>query len=380
LKIVADENIPFVEECFSSIGEVEVLQGRLMNRDVLKDATALLVRSITPVDRNLLEDTNVKFVGTATTGDEHIDKAYLESRGVGFASAPGSNANSVAEYVIAALLSVARKKNVEPEGKSVGIIGVGHIGSIVGRKVKALGMQPLLNDPPLQRRTTERKYRPLEGLYDCDFITLHVPLTYEGEDKTYHMIDEKFFGFLKEGSIFINTSRGGVADTTTLKNVMSKGGLRGVILDVWENEPDIDYELLRKVDIGTPHIAGYSLDGKVNGVRMIYEAMCKYFDLNINLNIEDFLPEPEKTQVNIECRDKTEQDILHQAIQQVYAINRDDFNMREILMVPEQQRGAFFDDLRKHYPVRREFHNTKIVMDKPCDSLINKFKGIGFRI
>jgi len=356
------------------------LQGRLMNRDVLKDATALLVRSITPVDRNLLEDTNVKFVGTATTGDEHIDKAYLESRGVGFASAPGSNANSVAEYVIAALLSVARKKNVEPEGKSVGIIGVGHIGSIVGRKVKALGMQPLLNDPPLQRRTTERKYRPLEGLYDCDFITLHVPLTYEGEDKTYHMIDEKFFGFLKEGSIFINTSRGGVADTTTLKNVMSKGGLRGVILDVWENEPDIDYELLRKVDIGTPHIAGYSLDGKVNGVRMIYEAMCKYFDLNINLNIEDFLPEPEKTQVNIECRDKTEQDILHQAIQQVYAINRDDFNMREILMVPEQQRGAFFDDLRKHYPVRREFHNTKIVMDKPCDSLINKFKGIGFRI
>lgn len=380
MKIVADENIPFVEECFSSIGEVEVLQGRLMNRDVLKDATALLVRSITPVDRNLLEDTNVKFVGTATTGDEHIDKAYLESRGVGFASAPGSNANSVAEYVIAALLSVARKKNVEPEGKSVGIIGVGHIGSIVGRKVKALGMQPLLNDPPLQRRTTERKYRPLEGLYDCDFITLHVPLTYEGEDKTYHMIDEKFFGFLKEGSIFINTSRGGVADTTTLKNVMSKGGLRGVILDVWENEPDIDYELLRKVDIGTPHIAGYSLDGKVNGVRMIYEAMCKYFDLNINLNIEDFLPEPEKTQVNIECRDKTEQDILHQAIQQVYAINRDDFNMREILMVPEQQRGAFFDDLRKHYPVRREFHNTKIVMDKPCDSLINKFKGIGFRI
>jgi erythronate-4-phosphate dehydrogenase len=185
LKILADENIPFVKECFSSIGEVEVVSGRAMNQSILKDADVLLVRSITKVDKNLLDGTRIKFVGTATIGDEHIDKTFLESRGIGFASAPGSNANSVAEYVIAALLSIARKKQIKLESKSIGIIGVGHIGSLVEKKAQALGMYTVLNDPPLQRQTSDKKYRPIEELFDCDFVSLHVPLTYEGEDKTY---------------------------------------------------------------------------------------------------------------------------------------------------------------------------------------------------
>jgi erythronate-4-phosphate dehydrogenase len=380
LKIIADENIPFVKECFSSIGQVKVVSGRNMSQSILKEVEVLLVRSITKVDDKLLDGTRIKFVGTTTIGDEHLDKTFLKSRGIGFASAPGSNANSVAEYVVAALLSIARKKKINLKGKSIGVVGVGNIGSLVENKVQALGMQPVLNDPPLQRQTSDSKYRPIKELFDCDFISLHIPLTYEGEDKTYHMANDKFFNSLKKKCVFMNTSRGGVVDTKSLKNAISNDKLKAVVLDVWENEPDIDYDLLRNVDLGTPHIAGYSLDGKVNGMVMIYEAVCKYFGLSSELNIEDILSDAEKTEVKVDYGDKDEQQVLHETVQELYAINRDDFNMREILMVPNQERGVFFDGLRKNYSVRREFQNTKIVLDKPSEGLIKKLKRIGFKV
>jgi erythronate-4-phosphate dehydrogenase len=359
---------------------VKVVSGRNMSQSILKEVEVLLVRSITKVDDKLLDGTRIKFVGTTTIGDEHLDKTFLKSRGIGFASAPGSNANSVAEYVVAALLSIARKKKINLKGKSIGVVGVGNIGSLVENKVQALGMQPVLNDPPLQRQTSDSKYRPIKELFDCDFISLHIPLTYEGEDKTYHMANDKFFNSLKKKCVFMNTSRGGVVDTKSLKNAISNDKLKAVVLDVWENEPDIDYDLLRNVDLGTPHIAGYSLDGKVNGMVMIYEAVCKYFGLSSELNIEDILPDAEKTEVKVDYGDKDEQQVLHETVQEVYAINRDDFNMREILMVPNQERGVFFDGLRKNYSVRREFQNTKIVLDKPSEGLIKKLKGIDFKV
>jgi erythronate-4-phosphate dehydrogenase len=380
LKIIADENIPFVKECFSSIGDVDAVSGRGMEQSILKNADVLLVRSITKVNEKLLDGTRIKFVGTATIGDEHIDKTFLESRGIGFASAPGSNANSVAEYIVATLLSIARKKKINLEGKSIGVVGVGHIGSLVEKKVQALGMQPVLNDPPLQRQTSDDKFRPIQELFDCDFVSLHVPLTYEGDDKTYHMANDKFFNSLKRKCVFINTSRGGVVETKSLKSAINNDKLKAAILDVWENEPDIDYELLRNVDLGTPHIAGYSLDGKVNGMIMIYDAVCKYFGLSSDLNISSFLPDVEEAEVKVDHGDKDQQHVLHETVQEVYAINRDDFNMREILMVPDQQRGEFFDDLRKNYSVRREFQNTRIILDKPCEGLVKKLVGIGFKV
>ncbi|MHC4271186.1 MAG: 4-phosphoerythronate dehydrogenase [Planctomycetota bacterium] len=380
MKIIADENIPFVKECFSSIGDVDAVSGRGMEQSILKNADVLLVRSITKVNEKLLDGTRIKFVGTATIGDEHIDKTFLESRGIGFASAPGSNANSVAEYIVATLLSIARKKKINLEGKSIGVVGVGHIGSLVEKKVQALGMQPVLNDPPLQRQTSDDKFRPIQELFDCDFVSLHVPLTYEGDDKTYHMANDKFFNSLKRKCVFINTSRGGVVETKSLKSAINNDKLKAAILDVWENEPDIDYELLRNVDLGTPHIAGYSLDGKVNGMIMIYDAVCKYFGLSSDLNISSFLPDVEEAEVKVDHGDKDQQHVLHETVQEVYAINRDDFNMREILMVPDQQRGEFFDDLRKNYSVRREFQNTRIILDKPCEGLVKKLVGIGFKV
>jgi erythronate-4-phosphate dehydrogenase len=403
MKIVADENIPFVKECFASIGEVQTLSGRKITPDGIADADILLVRSITPVNEKLLANSKVKFVATATIGFEHIDVDYLKNRGIGFASAPGSNANSVADYIVAALLSVAQKHKITLEGKLIGVVGVGNVGSNVAKKCAALGMRVKLNDPPLFRQTGDTRYRPLNELFDCDFITLHTPLTREGQDKTYHLADEKFFASLKPGCVFINTCRGAVHDTAALKNAIRSKKLSAVILDVWENEPNIDCELLRLVDISTPHIAGYSLDGKIAGMIMIYNAACEYFGLKPKHKIEDFLPPPTVPQIKIDkispdpaspkgYAEASTQTLLHEIVRQVYVINRDDFNTREIAMVEPEKRGKFFDDLRKNYPVRREFQNTTIILATESTRLAaatsrgktedteNKLKGIGFKV
>ena len=379
MKIIADENIPFVKECFASIGDVQTLSGRKITPDAIADADILLVRSITPVNEKLLANSKVKFVATATIGFEHVDVDYLNKRGIGFASAPGSNANSVADYIVAALLCVAQKHKITLEGKSIGVIGVGNVGSKVAKKCAALGIIVKLNDPPLSRQTGDPKYRPLNELFDCDFITLHTPLTREGQDKTYHLADDEFFASLKTGCVFINTCRGAVHDTTALKNAIRSKKLSAVILDVWENEPNIDCELLRLVDISTPHIAGYSLDGKIAGMIMIYNAARNHFGLKPKHKIEDFLPPPTVPQITIDKIGPDPQTLLHEIVRQVYAINRDDFNTREIAMVEPEKKGKFFDDLRKNYPVRREFQNTKIIMTSE-NGLKAKLKGIGFQI
>jgi erythronate-4-phosphate dehydrogenase len=380
MKIIADENIPFVKECFSSIGDVRSLSGRQITPAIAAGADILLVRSITPVNEKLLSNSKVKFVATATIGYEHVDVDYLKKRNIGFASAPGSNANSVADYVVAALLSVAKKHKITLEGKSIGVVGVGNVGSKVAKKCEALGMRVKLNDPPLFRQTNDKKYKPLQELFDCDFITLHTPLTREGQDKTFHLADEKFFNSLKPGCVFINTSRGGVHDTSVLKAAIRSKKLGAVILDVWENEPNIDCELLRMVDISTPHIAGYSLDGKIAGMIMIYNAACEHLGLQPRYKIEDFLPPPTVPEITIEKIGPAPQAILHDVVQQVYAINRDDFNTREIAMVEQEKRGKFFDDLRKSYPVRREFQNTTVILKQPCEAWAEILKGIGFKV
>jgi erythronate-4-phosphate dehydrogenase len=380
MKIIADENIPFVRECFTSIGDVRALSGRQITPDSVANVDILLVRSITAVNEKLLANSKVKFVATATIGFEHIDTDYLKNHNIGFASAPGSNANSVADYIVAALLSVGKKHKITLEGKSIGIIGVGNVGNRVAEKCAALGMKVKLNDPPLFRQTGDTKYRPLDELFGCDFITLHTPLTFEGQDKTLHLADEKFFASLKTGCIFINTSRGGVHDTSALKAAIRSKKLGAVILDVWENEPNIDCELLRLVDISTPHIAGYSLDGKIAGMIMIYNSACEHFGFKPKYKIEDFLPPPKVPQIEIEKISPDMQLLLHEIVQQVYAVNRDDFNTREIAMVEQEKRGKFFDDLRKNYPVRRELQNTTVILKQSCPALAEMLKGIGFKV
>ncbi|MBN1805813.1 MAG: 4-phosphoerythronate dehydrogenase PdxB [Sedimentisphaerales bacterium] len=379
MKLVADANIPFVKECFSSIGEVKVVGGRDMTPDIVGDADVLLVRSITKVDADLLAGSNVRFIATATIGFDHVDIEYLQRKNIGFASAPGSNANSAAEYVIAGLLQTGQKHNINLEDKSVGIIGAGNVGSRVAKKCAALGMRVYLNDPPLQRRTGDEKYLPLHKLYDCDFITFHTPLTFEGLDKTYHLADEKFFKSLKKDCVFVNASRGGVVDGVVLKAMIQSGRLSSVILDVWENEPNIDIELLRMVDIGTPHIAGYSLDGKISGLIMIYKAVCEHFKLNPEFDIDDFLPEPAVGKLKIESNRENGQETLADTVGKIYNIKEDDKKLRRIFEEPERARGKYFDGLRKKYPVRREFQNTKVLVEDRDSSLAQKLEGIGFK-
>jgi len=404
MKIVADGNIPFVRECFSSIGEVEVVGGREITREVVADAEALLVRSITAVNEGLLSGSKVRFVATATIGFDHIDVEYLRRRDIGFASAPGSNANSAAEYVIAALLEVGQENNVELEDKSIGIIGVGNVGSRVAKKCAALGMDVRLNDPPLQRYKNhspkgqeehgesesallrveqfigKSEFLPIEELFGCDFITLHTPLTFEGVNKTHHLADDRFFRSLREGCVFVNASRGGVVDSGALKRGIIGGRLGAVVLDVWENEPDIDVELLKMVDIGTPHIAGYSLDGKIAGMIMIYEAACAYLGVGAEYGIEAFLPEAGVPELRVDPAADSEQGALMGAVRAVYDIRRDDARLREIRECRAGEVGEFFDNLRKEYPVRREFVNTRVVMESACESLSRKLAGIGFTV
>jgi len=380
MKIVADENIPFVAECFSSIGKVVVVSGREITPGVVADADVLLVRSVTRVDLSLLAGSKVRFVGTATIGLDHVDFDLLREKNIGFASAPGSNANSAAEYIIAALLEIEQKHQITLEDKSIGVIGVGNVGSRVAKKAAALGMKVYLNDPPLKRQTGDPKYLQIEELFDCDFITLHTPLTFQGIDKTFHLADEKFFKSLKVGCVFINTSRGGVVESSALKAAIETGSLKAVILDVWENEPNIDTELLQIIDIGTPHIAGYSLDGKVAGMIMIYKAACKYFGFSAKFDVEDFLPEPVVPELTINPDDGDEQELIWRAVQKIYNISEDDHTLKEILQEPTEKRGEFFDNLRKNYPIRREFQNTRIALESSCKSIADKLAGIGFKI
>ncbi|KPK39131.1 MAG: hypothetical protein AMJ65_11960 [Phycisphaerae bacterium SG8_4] len=380
MRIIADANIPFVAECFSSVGEVAVVAGRQITPDVVADADILLVRSITPVGAELLAGSRVRFVATATIGVDHIDTDFLHRSKIGFASAPGSNANSAAEYVIAGLLEIAQKHDFDLESKSIGIVGAGNVGGRVATKCAALGMEVRLNDPPLQRQTADPKYLLLEELFGCDFITCHTPLTFEGQDKTYHLADETFFRSLKKGCIFVNASRGSVVDNEALKRAIRTERLRAVVLDVWENEPFIDSELLQMVDVGTPHIAGYSLDGKITGMIMIYSAACRHFSLEQKFGVEDFLPEPAVPELRISQSARSEQQAISHAVRRVYDIDCDDAGLRRILNMPKKEQGTHFDGLRKNYPVRREFQNTSVVIEDIDSGLACKLVGIGFEV
>jgi len=379
MKIIADANIPFVAECFSSIGDVTVVAGRDITPGVVVDADVLLVRSITPVSAELLAGSRVRFVATATIRFDHVDVDFLRRSNIGFTSAPGSNANSAAEYVVAALLEIAQRRNVELAGKSIGIIGAGNVGSKVAAKCAALGMNVRLNDPPLKRQTGDQRYLPLDELFTCDFITFHTPLTLEGQDKTYHLADEKFFKSLGPGCVFINASRGAVVDSEALKTAIGSEQLGGVVLDVWEDEPRIDAELLQMVDLGTPHIAGYSLDGKIAGMMMIYEAVCRNFSLQRKFVAADFLPDPAVPELRVDPDIASEQEAVSSAAKRVYCIKRDDTGLREMLNVQPKEMGAYFDSLRKNYPVRREFQNTTVILNNGNESLTAKLTGIGFQ-
>lgn len=360
--IVADENIPFAHEAFSTLGDVRLMHGRRITRADVTRADVLIVRSITRVDAALLEGTRVRFVGTATSGSDHVVVPDLERLGITFYAALGCNANAVAEYMTAAWLAVAERAGETLRGRRVGVVGVGHVGSLVVEKARALGMMPVLNDPPKARETGNLAYRPLHELLHCDIVTCHTPLTLDGPDPTFRLIGESFFSRLKPGAWFCNAGRGEVVDEALLHHALDGGRLGAVLLDVWDHEPEVDGRLVERVNIATPHIAGYSLEGKLNGTDMVYQAACRFLGQRPTWDVAAAFPTAEVPHLDLDACGRADQQVLAEAVTRIYPILRDDDAFRQTAQMTASDRGRQFDRLRKAYPTRREFHRTTIAL------------------
>ncbi len=380
MKIIVDANIPYGREAFETLGEVILRPGRAISPDDVRDADMVMVRSITKVNSALLDGSRIRFVATATIGVDHLDEAYLRERGIAYASAPGCNANSVAEYITAALLVLAETRGFKVTDRKLGIIGHGNVGKRVEQKARALGMDVVLNDPPLARESGDAKYRPLNEVFDSSIITTHVPLTTSGPDTTYHLLDERFFARCKTATLILNTSRGSVCDGNALRAALESGKLGEAVLDVWEGEPNVDIELLSNCVIATPHIAGYSFDGKVNGTRQIYEAACAFLGIAPAWDPTPLLPAPEVPEARVNGAPRSVQSELTATVCRVYNILDDDRRMRELLTMPVAERGAYFDRLRKEYPRRREFHNTRANVSPPNAEIAEALASLGFKL
>ena len=338
MRVIVDNKIPFIREAIEHIAdEVVYAPGHAFTPELVKDADALVIRTRTRCDRSLLEGSRVRFIATATIGFDHIDTEYCREAGIAWANAPGCNAPSVAQYLHSALLLLQMKRDKPLRGLTMGIVGVGHVGSLVAEVAGDLGMKVLLNDPPREEQEGPGRYAPLHRLAEeCDLISFHVPLVREGNHRTFHLADETFFRSLCRRPVFINTSRGEVADTPALLQALESGQISDAIIDVWENEPDIDRTLLQKAFIGTPHIAGYSADGKANATRMALTALCRFFGLKPDFHI---VP-PKPLNPVITASNETE------AYLQMYDPRRDSDALKAN---PE-----LFEQLRGDYPLRRE--------------------------
>jgi len=374
--IAVDEAIPYLHEAFGRAGEIRLFSGRSVTQEDLRSADAVIVRSVTKVHGGLLEGSRVRFVGTATTGMDHLDLEYLQARGIRVAHAAGSNANAVSEYITAALLSSAERRNWELSGKSIGIVGVGHIGSLVEKKAQALGMEVRLCDPPLRESTGDKRYGFFEDVAGADILTLHVPLTTEGSYPTRHMIRREVLARMSPHQFLINSSRGAVVRCLDLKQALREDRLEGAILDVWEGEPSIDFDLLDRVDFGTPHIAGFSLDGKVRGTAMIFEELCRFFGIRETWDTRSIFPAPRRLRVPPH-RDR--QDAVRSVVLQAYEIARDDADLRALPSLPSPAAAERFDRLRTEYALRCEFSHYIVDGAGPA-GLAPTFQALGFEV
>jgi len=380
--IVADENIPLLDAFFGDMGEIRRVEGRSLARDQLQDADILLVRSVTRVNRELLEGTRVRFVGTATIGTDHVDLEWLEEQGIRFAAAPGCNARSVAEYVLSVLSLYAERQGIsDARSLTVGVVGAGNVGGTLARILERLGVKVLLCDPPRQDAEPDSTevFVTLEQALACDVVTLHTPLVHSGAHPTYHMISAAQLEALGSEQLLINTGRGEVIDSLALKARLQQAGAPLVVLDVWEHEPRVDPELAALTWLATPHIAGYSLEGKVQGTEMIYQALCRFLGLPVRKKAGQFLPEPPMSKVSF-TGNAAEDAALRIALRACYDPRQDDARFRLAMRGAEDQRGENFDRLRRDYPVRRECSSLKVQLKGSSKSLHDSFRAIGFKL
>lgn len=338
MKVIVDNKIPFIKEAIGKIAdEVIYVPGKDFAPALVKDADALIIRTRTQCNRELLQGSRVQFIATATIGFDHIDTEYCHEAGITWTNAPGCNSASVAQYLQSTLLLINLLKGKNLSEMTIGIVGVGNVGIKVAKVARELGMRVLLNDLPREEKEGSTNFCSLQFLAEeCDVITFHVPLYKEGKYKTFHLADENFFQSLKRKPVIINTSRGEVIDTNALLKALDSRIILDAIIDVWEHEPEINRELLDKVFIGTPHIAGYSADGKANATRMSLDAICKFFQIEADYKIN--APAPASPIIHAKNHEE--------AILQIYNPVEDSTRLKN---QPEQ-----FETLRGDYPLRRE--------------------------
>lgn len=354
LNIVADENIPAIE-MFASLGNITRVPGRNMSAEQLREADVLLVRSVTRVDEALLSNSKVQFVGTATIGIDHLNVDYLNRRGIEWSNAPGSNANSVAEYVLSALCHFHQEGLSALMGKKAGVVGFGNVGKAVAGKLRVLGMQVEAYDP-LQKNTIHHPLYSLERVFDCDVLCIHAPLTRGTNFPSFHMITASHWQHLRPRACLISAGRGGVIADSEIAALRQQRTDVRMAIDVWENEPAINWALARDVDIATPHIAGYSYDGKVAGTRMIYEALCNHLGIHT-----PFSPKLFEARETIDVSGVPSRQQIHHAIQQVYNIEGDSFRFKSIDGNSTRECAQQFDQQRKNYPERRECSHYQLL-------------------
>lgn len=347
IKIVADNKIPFLEGALDGMARVEYLPGGSIGRRHLTDADALITRTRTVCNKKLLEGTSVRFIASATIGYDHIDTAYCREKGIEWTNAPGCNSSSVEQYMVSTLLWLATQRSLDLKKLTLGIVGVGNVGSKVATAAEALGMKVLLNDPPRERIEGSEGFVPLEELKEeSHILSLHVPLNRGGEDNTYHLFNREFLPSLRKGSILINSSRGAVVDEQAVLEGMDRGIIADVVLDVFESEPLINRDLLAAITLATPHIAGYSLDGKAKGTSMSVRALSRFFELGLDNWSPANIPAPEFPEILADASGGDTNELLWEIYSQSYDISMDDQRLRS---APES-----FESLRGEYPFRRE--------------------------
>lgn len=350
MKILADAHIPYLKGVIEQFGEVEYLPGNLFSHETIKDKDVLFVRTVTRFDEKILANTNIKLICSATIGYDHIDTEYCSENNIAWRTAPGCNANSVEQYVSASLLLLAEKYKFDLSTKTIGIIGVGNVGSRVKKACEKLGMRVLLNDPPLCEKDTKlsqtESFVNIEIIKkEADIITMHTPLTKTGKHKTYNLVDEQFISSLNKKPFIINSSRGSVVSTSALKEALKSGKVSGAVIDCWENEPNIDHELLEMVYIATPHIAGYSADGKWMATKMSLDNFTDFFNLKSSKIEVESLPQPENPIIDL-ANIKKEQQLAY-AVLQTYNPLSDSDKLKT--------NSDKFIWYRSNYPLRREY-------------------------
>ncbi|TVU90479.1 4-phosphoerythronate dehydrogenase PdxB [Vreelandella titanicae] len=378
MKLVIDANIPAADTCFGSLGTLTRVPGREINAVHLHAADALIVRSITHVNDKLLTDSPVHFIGTCTIGTDHIDQVALAKRDIAFASAPGCNAEAVVDYVLSSLLTLAERDGWLLSERTVGIVGVGNVGSHLQARLTAMGIATLACDPPRAEEEGVRGFHSLDALIErCDVLCLHTPLTREGPHASYQLLNAQRIEELMPGCVVLNAGRGDCLDGLALRSRLAGKGDISAILDVWEDEPDIDAGLRNLVSLATPHIAGHSLDGKLRGTWMIRQALAHHCGQPSELTFADICPPPALASLHLQHALPPE-DALRLCMRAVYDVRRDHDALERQTLHHGMRKG--FDDCRANYPLRREFATLNVQLSGEAVALEGILRGAGFAV